>query len=452
MDLEAFALASYTPRGFYIQLNEPFFTGPSSPDGTLVFTQQNLPVFMHEVAHLVQDRATFRGVIDFLDLWDRVSAIAEHVRSSNPTIELPLVDIPSGFSRLAGNINWAVETEKIRRLREPRINWASGDRAWAYIRYETHLVPISLGNRRLKFPQITAFFVDNVTGEEYRHVLGAWEIKEAYSVAVSLIHGGLLPEYGKSNFEYLVIERILNSFFGEVSPRQTVALCHWCLQDLAPANTLFSLIEHFELQGLPDAERIYHHARAEALDRGFQGNVRDILRTVQDYGKALGAQEPLRVLFEWYLEHSTRLLNLHLDEARLFPLDTFLCNGNPYDVAHIQNSGFKQFFREVEVPLIVWPNGDTTSISSDSNMAATAVFLNQSVFDLSYRLWNSQSEKWPCPNFQGCHFSTKDNQTCQNSPWRQLLHTPTCPYGAAAKLMALDESTEILARSENSAT
>lgn len=444
MEIDEFVLASYTPRSFYIQLNEPMFSEPG-PNGTLKFTPQNFPVFMHEVAHLVQDRATFRGVIDFLDLWDRVSAIAEHVRSLNGTIEIPLFDARTGLSRLAGNINWAVETEKIRQLREPKIKWADNGSAWAYTRHETRLVVAPLDGKQLTYPITTVYFVDNVSGDEYQHTLGAWEIKEAYSVAVSLIHGGPLHEYGKTNFEYLVIERILNRFFGAVTPQQTIAICHWCLQYLAPATVFFSLIEHFEFQKLPSAELIYRHARAEALSRGFERNVLDILATVEKYRVALGAQEPLRVLFGWYIEHAERLLTLHLAEERIFPLDTFLCDANPYDAANIQDKGLKLFFQEVEIPLIVWPNGDTTAICSDLNVTESAVFLNQSVFNLSYRLWTSKDAVWACPNFQGCHLPMKDNHECLHTPWKQVRHFPACPYGAAAKLMALNESIDILA-------
>lgn len=446
MDIDEYVLASYTPRGFYIELKGHIFSEPS-PNGTLTFTPQSFPVFMHEVAHLIQDRATFRGVSEFLDHWDRVAAIAVHVRSRNNSLEIPLVNLESGVSRLAGNINWAVETDRIRQLREPKHEWLSNDRVWAYSRYEVLATESLLAGRRIRCPVTNVHFVDHVAGDEYQHTLGAWEIKEAYSVAVSQIHGGPQLEFGKSSFEYLVVERILTSFFGSVTPQQIVAICHWCLQDLAPGNTLFTLIEHFEIEGLPDSESIYRFARSEALNRGFHINVQSILQDIAEYGRRLGnVEKDLKLLFDWFLEHSSRLLSLHLDDARIFPLDTFLCDANPYDPAEIQNESLKKLFREVEVPLVFWPNGSATSISSDSSVAGSAVLLNRAVFHLSHHLWSSRTAEWKCPMYQTCTLSMKDEHECLKNPWKQLRHFPSCPYGAAAKLMALNESTGLLAQ------
>ena len=132
-----------------------------------------------------------------------------------------------------------------------------------------------------------------------------------------------------------------------------------------------------------------------------------------------------------------------MDEARIFPLDTFLCDANPYDSAGIQNAALKELFSEVEVPVVFWPNGSATSISRDSSVAGSVVLLNRAVFDLSHRLWSSQSVEWNCPMYHTCSLSTKDDAECLKKPWKQLRHFPTCPYGAAAKLMALNELTEL---------
>jgi hypothetical protein len=133
-----------------------------------------------------------------------------------------------------------------------------------------------------------------------------------------------------------------------------------------------------------------------------------------------------------------------LDERRLFPLDTFLCDADPYAPAEVQNAGLKIFFQEVEVPLIVWPNGETTSISLDSEVAAAAVFLNQAVFHLSHQLWTATSTSWGCPNFRGCQLPMKEDNECKQSPWKKVRHMPACPYGAAAKLMGIQEGTSIV--------
>ncbi len=441
---DAFTLASYTPRGFFIKLEAPMFQEPPE-EGPLAFCPKTFPIFMHEVAHLVQDRATFRGIIDFLDFWDRVSAVSEHNRTCDENLEIPLVDAHTGQSRLQESYQWALETERLRGLREPRKSWESQERTWAYASHHVVSIETRLAGRRITYPIVTVRFVDNVTLDEYEHSLGAWEIKEAYSVAVAMIHGGAQPEFGKKNFEYLVIERILSGFFGEIAPSQMIAVCHWCLQDLSPANTLISLIEHYEAEGaLPDALSIYGHARSDAMTRGFAENVRDVLNNVREYSSQLGRQnEPLRVLFEWYLHHAERLLTLHLNDVRYFPLDTFLCNANPYDSAEVQNAGLRELFSEVEVPLIIWPNGATHSISDDSIQAGSSVFLNQAVFHLLHQLWTSTSDSWSCPIQTGCNLPMKDELECSTTPWKQVRHFPSCPYGAAAKILNLTETIEI---------
>jgi hypothetical protein len=167
-----------------------------SKESPLTFSPNSFPVFMHEVAHLVQDRATFRGVIDFLDLWDRVSAVSEHNRTCSGILEIPLVDAKTGQSRLHENHRWAVETERLRGLREPRESWESEDHTWAYASHHVDVIASPLAGRQVSAPIVTVRFVDNVTLDEYEHSLGAWEIKEAYSVAVAMVHVARSPDLG----------------------------------------------------------------------------------------------------------------------------------------------------------------------------------------------------------------------------------------------------------------
>lgn len=446
-DIDYEAIASYLPRAFCIELSSTIFESPAPGIENLTFSAQSLPVFMHEVAHFIQDRSTFRGVIDFMDMWDRVSAVSGHIRSCNHRVELPLVDFESGSTRLRSDLQWAIETDFLRRLREPRFSWDSEERYWTYQSHEVVLISTEMAGRELTIPTVNVEFVDNASGETYSHELGAWEIKEAYSVAVALLHGGELPRFGTNAFEYLAVERIVSWFFGEVTPRQIVAICHWCLQDLAPGNTFFSIVEHFQQHGgLPGDLEIYEYARTDALNRGFADNCRDVIGNVEAYARNLGTQDQtLGELFRWYHEHAEALLAIQVDPARHFPLDTPLCDEGIQLDGVRQSDGFHRLFAEVEVPLIVWPDGQFYSISTERQLASSVVFFNRAVGDCLTRLWTSQQPKWKCPLHSGCTLEMKDNSVCLSEPWKKTRLTITCPYGAAAKVLSIDEHVELVA-------
>lgn len=179
-DYEDFA--AYSPRGLYIRLLSGVFEPPDGP-GMPTFSEAAFPRFMYEVAHLVQDRSTFRGVNDFLDMWDRVNAVADHVRDCQHCVELPLINYHTGAIRLREDLRWAIETETLRSHREPRGAWESEDRFWTFQQYRVEVVQTKLADKQIQSPRVVVEFLDNGTNETYEHTLGAWEIKEAYSVA-----------------------------------------------------------------------------------------------------------------------------------------------------------------------------------------------------------------------------------------------------------------------------
>jgi hypothetical protein len=233
------------------------------------------------------------------------------------------------------------------------------------------------------------------------------------------------------------VERILSHYFGDVSPEQTIAICHWALQDLAPANTMFTLIERLAEgpNGLPTSQEIYDVGRQEALERGFQDNCRDVIGMLRQIEQ--GAGEPnLANLFRWFRVHAEALLRLHFDSDRRFPLDTFLCERSAGLGPDERSVALTTFFAEVEVPLIIWPEGEHYSINSTPG-AVEAVFLNRCVVDLFQRMWNGTSAEWQCPIYKGCDLPFKDDVDCRTQPWKKNTIRPTCPYGAAANILGL---------------
>lgn len=445
IDLEA--LAAYYPRGFMILLKSDVFVPPPPRPGIPEFSQECFPIFMHEVAHLIQDRSTIRGVFEFLDMWDRVEALAEHIRACRRKVVVPLVDGETGATRLSDNLTWTIEAETIYSLREPRIPWSSDGKHWAYQTREVECVQSRLAGRTIVIPCVTVVFIDNVTGDTYRHKVGAREIKEAYSVAVALMHGGSLPTLGDISFEYVVVERILSFFFGEVRPRQIIAICQWALQSLAPGFTLFEIIDAFTLGiVLPEEQEIYDVLRRKEKYRGCSRIWNDLIDNIKLYEQSLGPQcETLGKLFRWYREHAGFLLSIQFMESRRFPLDTYLTTDSTQESMEDRNTGLRQLFGEVEVPLIVWPNGTFTLISSDPETVREIVFLNVAIQHLIASLWSNRYATWSCPLHSGCTLSMKDDSECLHSPWKKARILPTCPYGAAANLMRLHADVEVVA-------
>lgn len=438
-EIDFAAAAAYTPRGFAIELLHHSFDVPPDAQGIPTIPRERFPTLMHEVGHLVQDRATYRGVMDFLNLWDQVSAVADYVQRSGAEVVYPIVEAGGTRHRLRPEKAWAREQEILRAQTEPRGKWTSDERFWAFQRYRVEWRRLRLSGRLIEFPFVYVDLIDNVTREPYTHELGAWEIKEAYSVAVALLHGGNLKQPG-SQFEYLVVERILAYHFGSVTPAQTIALCHWALQDLAPANALFTLIEHFYDDGhgrLPSPDAIYEAAKSEALRRGFADNCRDIIETLASVERGHAASNPyVACLFGWYRDHASRLLLLHLDSRRRFPLDTFLCEESRSLSDAERRSRLTSYFQEVQVPMVVGPEGATYTINATPEEAGV-VFFNRCILDLLGRIWRGNRQTWGCPIYRACNLLLKDNDDCRRRPWKKGWVHPTCAYGTAAKVLGI---------------
>ncbi len=73
-------LGSYLPRGFTIKMFHPAIKAMGeAADGQLKISKAAFPTLMHEFAHLVQDWPSFRGIMDFLNIWDQVGAVSQYV-------------------------------------------------------------------------------------------------------------------------------------------------------------------------------------------------------------------------------------------------------------------------------------------------------------------------------------------------------------------------------------
>lgn len=231
---EFYTNASYFPRAFMISLYRYDIMPPKNGD-LLELTDEVISSFMHELAHLVQDRGSLRGVTDFMDFRDQIILLAEHRKKYGADITVPLIPHLKSLG-----IEAAPEFENIHSLhdlrvhREPKNDWGEGN-SWRFESYETDTKTIQLGHLKVKSPFVRLRMVNNSSEATLEHSLGAWEIKEAYSEAVARIHGGFVRK-ANSYYEYIIIGLILNKEFGQVDDRQIVAICHWSLQHLSPAR------------------------------------------------------------------------------------------------------------------------------------------------------------------------------------------------------------------------
>jgi hypothetical protein len=379
--------------------------------------------------------------MNFVDLWDQIAAISNQCRISGAEVARPIIEVDGHRHRLPPDQVWARELDRLRAISEPRWEWTDDDRFWAFQRHEVHIHSESLAGRQMEFPEVRLDFVDNLSGELYSHSVGAWEIREAYAVAVGLLHGGKVKQPGRTGFEYLVIERLLAYHFGEVQPRQTIALCHWALQDLCPAVCLMRLIDKCLAEGwhqLPPAEEIYELSRDDALAFGFERNVRAITADTLpglERGHASHGNKGVADLFSWFRGHAEALLLTHLDRNRLFPLDTFLCQKRPI-AERERDAALDQFFREVQVPLIVFPEGETYTISATAHDEAV-VFLNRCALRLFQWVWTSSDEHLRCPIYSACKAEVKDDHDCLHRPWMKSKLPKTCSFGGATKVLGL---------------
>ena len=145
---EKYVLGEYRPRAFRIRLHVP--TSGERPD-ELEFNRATMPLLMHEVGHLIQDRSTLYGKLDFLCFLDSFAALSQIVRDSGDTVSIPLRhrhDEFEGIKSVAFNI------EQIRRLTYSARSWGENETSWAYQNHRivVHDLPTEYGN--IKVPEV----------------------------------------------------------------------------------------------------------------------------------------------------------------------------------------------------------------------------------------------------------------------------------------------------------
>lgn len=428
------AVGSYVPRGFTIQLIHPDFK--LDQQGKITMPHDRFPTFMHEYSHLLQDTGTFRGAIDYLSLLEQVTAVAAHSLASGATISYPVIERNGIRHRLPPDHSSARDLDRLREMTEPREKWKTGGKVWAYQQSRVINRNLSLGGMSINVPFVYMDFVDNVTNDTLSHQVGAWEIKEAYAVAVGILHGGKPKDLAKAGYEYLAIDRYLTYHFGAVSPRQTVALCHWSLQHLSPARFLEHLVEQIKdnYSGLPPAEEILDVARsiavAQKLPAIWQELLTDQYHATETACRQAGNDAAL--LFKWLRQRSSQVLSKQFASDNRFPLDTFLCQDSTAMPVADQLAALERMLQDYPIPIVFASDGSAHTLRATQE-DHDAVFVSRATLDLFQHVWGASQPTRKCPLYDACNLSIKD-AACLTRPWEKGTLARTCAYGIAAKL------------------
>jgi hypothetical protein len=317
IEVDAAGRSFYHPRAFYLSFHHGVLDEHGQPSATEV------PVFMHEYAHLVQDQTTLFGVIEFIYLMDTVRDLKIYARANtNGPVLVPLEEHPDTRD------TWTNCLARIREVAHAREPWQNGI-AWAYVDHEIELEAVPYRGLQRQLPKVQARFINNATGDECLHAIGPCEVKEAYSVAVECLHGGVVHHLDGPEFQYSAVERILAQL-GEVGPTQIITICHWALQSQFPGVRLMEIVEHLTAQGhvpLPCANDLHEICRSYSLERGLEQLVEHALNGLDEIVRAnavAGEADPLFQSLRWYSELAKRNLGWCLDDTMAFPADSFL--------------------------------------------------------------------------------------------------------------------------------
>jgi hypothetical protein len=413
----------YVPKTFYINYRYGILDGNGMPHPT------QLPVFLHEITHLLQDQTTVSAGVDFVGFLDRVQDLRNVIIAGGKTL-------PLRSHELARN-TWATVLDDLESLRRGSRPWPNKLVPWAFEEYRIQKEARQVGGEKREYPLPFARFVDNVSGEVIEQPIGTRELKEAYAIAVERIHGALEPDLFSEEFEYLAVERILSQF-GRVTPQQTIAICHWALQDTFPGARFFELLELIKSRypgtNSGSAEEWFDLVRTDSqarlkvkrsqLDQCMQ-------RYITHYTQGLPSDPLLRTL-RWYRALLLANLDVVASESRRFPLDTFLCQKPNGSMSKVFGD-LSQFLTVHPLPQIEDGAGLIYSYGA-AKEAEEGVFILRAMAHAYDQLWNGDRSTWTCPFEKSCStvLVPHKNWVCETDARLKGGVKPLCPYGAGA--------------------
>jgi hypothetical protein len=420
LEVDATGVSYYRPGSFYINLRAWILDGDGMP------TEAGMPTLMHEYAHLIQDRACLYGVFEFLlfldSLHGALSVMPVGEVGTPAQVQLPISQHPAWAQ------SWLASVQALRAAIAPRPEWVDGV-MWAYESHHLAQQRVWMQAEWHDVPMAMASFVDNTTNETYEHEIGPREIKEAYSVAVQILHGGAEVNDARQ-FEYLAVERILIKELGAVTPQQLIAICHWALQSPNPGVRFFEIVTLALAQdALPAANALYDLLRDDAATNlHHEKRVRELLIQVSEVIAAQAAAGYKDLLFQvmlWFYGAASHALGLSVS-GRRFPLDTFLCKGD---------ADFRRLTSDIPIPVVEVPTGHAFSFGAATVDSDSVLFI-RSVAHLVHKVSYAGAADWPCDLLSSCVLDYKD-AACATRPWLKGARRPACAYGAASAYLGL---------------
>jgi uncharacterized protein YbjQ (UPF0145 family) len=379
---------------------------------------------MHEYGHLLQDRTCLHGIVEFLILVDSIQSIVAQLKATNGVARLPMkVHAPDDA--------WLHGIDCLHSATNPRRPWTN-DVWWAYESFERRVVDCKYGSASFGVPVAVARFVNNVNEELYEHEIGPREIKEAYSVALQIVHGGK-PISEPREFEYLAVERVLATC-SVVEARSIISVCHWALQSQVPGVRFFEIVETLRSHGCVDAEEIYDVLRDKARNDGLEALINQAEKQLADVvavQSRSGQNDHFLKVLQWYANHAIPALRRNMDGTRRFPLDTSARAPSE----KVTQESVDRIFSEEPVPLVETPDGSSFAFGGASLDTEAALFL-RAIAGIVDQLWHYGAPEWPCLFCSTCGLDYKD-ATCEGKPWVKGGLRPACPYGAAVAYLGL---------------
>jgi hypothetical protein len=186
---------------------------------------------------------------------------------------------------------------------------------------------------------------------------------------------------------------------------------------------------------------VYEFCRHRSLQRGYEAErarlleILDRLATDHTRGNPDGR---LGRIFAWYGASARSLLAVNIDSRRHFPLDTFLCDESGLMSDSDRTVRMRIFFTEVPAPMVETLGGHRYAFGGES-INDGHVFFIRSLKHLVDAIWAGTAAEWCCPFHTGCPLPMRDDTACVRQPWRRGELQPTCPYGAAARLLHLHQ-------------
>ena len=110
-------------------------------------------------------------------------------------------------------------------------------------------------------------------------------------------------------------------------------------------------------------------------------------------------------------------LDLNVNLARRFPLDTFIAVESEDLSAEQILDKLESFFREMPVPMIETANGFTYAVGGRSTDDGSIFFIRSLAY-LTNAVWAGKDTEWECPVYEACELAIKDG-VCRIRPWEK---------------------------------